>query len=116
MRHRVDGKKLGRTTSHRQALLSNLAVALFKYGKIQTTEPKSKELRRTAEKLISLAKKNDLHTRRQAARIIRDHAVLKKLFEEIAPKYSDRNGGYTRIIKLGPRLGDAAPMSIIELV
>lgn len=116
MRHRVDGKKLGRTTSHRQALLANLAVALFRYGKIQTTEPKSKELRRTAEKLISLAKKNNLHTRRQAARIIRDHAVLKKLFEEIAPKYSDRNGGYTRIIKLGPRLGDAALMSIIELV
>lgn len=116
MRHKVDGKKLGRTTSHRKALFANLAIALFRYGKIQTTEPKSKELRRIAEKLITLGKRGDLHARRQAAKTIRDHTVLKKLFEEIAPKYSDRNGGYTRIIKLQQRLGDAAHMASIELV
>ena len=116
MRHRNKGRKLNRTTSHRKALFSNQAVALFQNEGIQTTLPKSKELRRIAEKLITLAKRGDLHARRQAARTIRDHEVLRKLFNEIGPKYIDRNGGYTRIVKLGPRLGDAAPMAYIELV
>jgi large subunit ribosomal protein L17 len=91
-------------------------VALFRYEGIQTTLAKSKELRVIAEKLITLAKRGNLHARRQAARTIRDHEVLKKLFDEIGPRYLDRNGGYTRIIKLGPRFGDAAPMAYIELV
>jgi large subunit ribosomal protein L17 len=116
MRHRNQGRKLNRTSSHRKALFSNQAVALFQHEGIQTTLAKSKELRRIAEKLITLAKRGDLHARRQAARTIRDHEVLRKLFDEIGPKYIDRNGGYTRIVKLGQRLGDAAPMAYIELV
>ena len=93
-----------------------MATALFEYEKIQTTLPKSKELRRTAEKLITLAKRNDLHSRRLAARRIRDKEVLRKLFDNIAPRYTDRPGGYTRIIKLGTRFGDGASMAVIELV
>jgi len=116
MRHRKQGRKLNRTSAHRKALLANLAVALFEHEGIRTTLAKSKELRRTAEKLITLAKRGDLHARRQAARTIRDHEVLRKLFDEIAPKYTDRNGGYTRIVKLGQRFGDAAPMAYIELI
>ena len=116
MRHRNKGRKLNITTSHRKALFANQAVALFRHEGIQTTLTKSKELRIVAEKLITLAKRGDLHARRQVARTIRDHEVLKKLFDEIGPKYRDRNGGYTRIVKLGPRFGDAAPMSYIELV
>jgi large subunit ribosomal protein L17 len=116
MRHRNKGRKLNITDSHRKALFSNQAVALFRYEGIQTTLAKSKELRVIAEKLITLAKRGNLHARRQAARTIRDHEVLKKLFDEIGPRYLDRNGGYTRIIKLGPRFGDAAPMAYIELV
>ena len=116
MRHRRKGRKLGRTSAHRKALLSNMATALFEHEKIQTTLPKSKELRRTAEKLITLAKRNDLHSRRLAARRIRDKEVLRKLFDNIAPRYTDRPGGYTRIIKLGTRFGDGASMAVIELV
>ncbi len=116
MRHKRQGRKLGRTGAHRKAMLSNMAIALFDHEKIETTEPKSKELRRTAEKLITLAKRGDLHARRRAARTIRDKVILKKLFDDIGPRYTERNGGYTRIIKLGTRFGDAAPMAIIELV
>ena len=116
MRHRNKGRKLNITSGHRKALFSNQAVALFRHEGIQTTLAKSKELRVVAEKLITLAKRDDLHARRRAARTIRDHEVLQKLFDEIGPRYVDRNGGYTRIVKLGPRFGDAAPMAYIELV
>ena len=116
MRHKRKGRKLGRTSAHRKAMLANMATSLFQHEKIKTTEPKSKELRRTAEKLITLAKRGDLHARRMAARTIRDKEILKKLFDDIGPRYSERNGGYTRIIKLGPRFGDGAPMTVIELV
>ena len=116
MRHRKDHRKLGRKTSHRRALLANQAVALFRHERIKTTEAKCKELRRVAEKLITLAKKNTLHSRRLAAKWIRDKEVLRKLFDEIGPRYMDRNGGYTRIVKIGPRFKDAAPMAYIELV
>ena len=116
MRHNLRGRKLGRTTAHREALFDNMVTALFQHERIQTTLPKSKELRRTAEKLITIAKRGDLHSRRVAAKNVRDNEVLKKLFDNIGPRYANRNGGYTRIIKLGNRLGDNAPMSIIELV
>ena len=116
MRHKWKGRKLGRTSTHRKAMLANMAASLFEHEKIKTTEPKSKELRRTAEKLITLAKRGDLHARRLAAKTIRDKEILSKLFDEIGPKYADRNGGYTRIMKLGSRFGDGAPMTIIELV
>lgn len=116
MRHKRKGRKLGKTSSHREAMLSNMVTSFFEHEKIKTTLPKSKELRRTAEKLITLAKRGDLHARRIAARKIHDKDVLKKLFDEIGPRYSDRNGGYTRIVKLGERFGDGAPMSVIELV
>jgi len=116
MRHKRKGRKLGRTGAHRKAMLANMAIALFQHEKIETTEPKSKELRRTAEKLITLAKRGDLHARRRAARTIRDKVILKKLFDDIGPRYAERNGGYTRIIKLGTRFGDGAHMAMIELV
>ena len=116
MRHKRQGRKLGRTSAHRKAMLANMAVSLFQHEKIKTTEAKSKELRRTAEKLITLAKRGDLHARRRAARTVRDKIILRKLFDDIGPRYSDRNGGYTRIMKLGTRFGDGAPMAIIELV
>jgi len=116
MRHNLRGRKLSRTTAHREALFDNMVTALFQHERIQTTLPKSKELRRTAEKLITIAKRGDLHSRRVAAKNVRDNEVLKKLFDNIGPRYANRNGGYTRIIKLGNRLGDNAPMSIIELV
>lgn len=109
-------RKLGRQSAHRKALFRNLVTALFKYGKIETTEIKAKEARSLAEKLITLAKKGDLHSRRLAAEVITEPAVLQKLFDEVAPRYQERNGGYTRILKLGPRRGDAAPMVILELV
>jgi large subunit ribosomal protein L17 len=99
-------------------MLSNMVTSLFQHEKIKTTEPKSKELRRTAEKLITLAKRgpDDLHARRLAAREIHDKEILQKLFNDIGPRYIDRNGGYTRITKLGTRFGDGAPMAVIELV
>jgi large subunit ribosomal protein L17 len=116
MRHNLKGRKLGRTTAHREAMFDNMVTSLFQYERIQTTLPKSKELRRTAEKLITIAKRGDLHSRRMAAKKVRDNEILRKLFDNIGPRYANRNGGYTRIIKLGNRFGDNAPMSIIELV
>ena len=109
-------RKLGRPTSHRVAMLRNLTASLLTSGKIVTTETRAKELRKVAEKMITLGKRGDLHARRQALAYIYDKDVVSKLFEEIAPKYAERNGGYTRIMKLGPRRGDAAEMVIIELV
>lgn len=116
MRHRKSGRKLGRTASHRKATLANLATALFENISIKTTLAKAKEARGTVERLITFAKRGDLHARRQVARTIRDRSILNKLFEEIAPKYADRNGGYTRIINLGQRHGDGAELAIFELV
>ncbi len=109
-------RRLGRPLGHRKALLRNLVTDLLDHGKIETTEVKAKEVRILADNLITLGKKGDLHARRQAARVIGNPEVLKKLFAEIAPRYTERNGGYTRIVKLGPRRGDAAPMALIELV
>ena len=118
MRHRVAHRKLGRTTPHRQALLRNLATALFEKERIRTTLPKAKELRPFAERLITLAKREDdrLHARRLAARHLQDPAVLKKLFETIGARFATRPGGYTRILRLGPRKGDGAEMAYLELV
>jgi large subunit ribosomal protein L17 len=118
MRHRVAHRKLGRTTPHRIALLRNLATALFEKERIRTTLPKAKELRPFAERLITLAKREDdrLHARRLAARHIQDPAVVKKLFDTIGSRFATRPGGYTRILRLGPRKGDGAEMAYLELV
>lgn len=116
MRHSNSGRKLSRTPSHRKALLQNLSRALLTHGRIRTTEIKAKELRRVVEPLITLAKRNDLHSRRLAYRVLNDHALVKRLFDEIGPNYQSVQGGYTRIMKLAmPRKGDNAPMAIIEL-
>lgn len=116
MRHSNTGRKLSRTPSHRKALLQNLAKALLTHGKIRTTELKAKELRRVVEPLVSLAKRNDLHSRRLAYRVLNDHALVKRLFDEIGPLFAGVPGGYTRVLKLAmPRKGDNAPMAIIEL-
>ena len=109
-------RKLGRASDHRDAMLRNLVTSLLENGKIETTVEKAKETRSMAEKMITLGKTNTLHSRRQALAYITKEDVVTKVFEEIAPKYADRNGGYTRILKLGPRRGDAAEMAIIELV
>lgn len=109
-------RKLGRPTDHRKAMLRNLVTSLLKNGKIETTVTRAKETRRMAEKMITLGKKGDLHARRQAMSYIYDETVVKNLFDEIAPKYADRNGGYTRILKLGPRRGDGSEMAILELI
>ena len=116
MRHRKKKGKLGRTSAHREALLSNLAVALINNGRITTTVSKTKALRPVVEKLITLGKRQDINARRQAATILRDKDALKKLFSEIGPQFDNRNGGYTRIMRLGERAGDGAPMAIIELI
>lgn len=118
MRHRVAHRKLGRVTSHRMALLRNLATALFEKERIRTTLPKAKELRPFAERLITLAKRDEgrLHARRLAARDLKDPAVVKKLFDTIGARYATRPGGYTRILRLGPRKGDGAEMAYLELV
>ena len=116
MRHNVSGRKLNRTPAHRKMLYRNLVTALFKHGRIQTTVPKAKEARSVAEKLITFAKKGDLHSRRQAARKLNEPAVLQKLFDEIGPSFADRQGGYTRIMRIGPRRGDNAELAILELV
>lgn len=116
MRHNVSGRKLNRTPAHRKMLYRNLVTALFKHERIQTTVPKAKEARQVAEKLITFAKRGDLHARRMAARKVNEPAVLQKLFEEIGPRYADRPGGYTRIMRLGPRKGDNAELAILELV
>ncbi len=109
-------RKLGRPTAHRVMMLRNLVTQLLETGRIVTTEAKAKEIRSMADKMITLGKSNTLHTKRQALSYITKKDVVFKLFDEIAPKYADRNGGYTRVIKAGPRRGDAAPMAIIELV
>lgn len=116
MRHNVSGRKLNRTPAHRKMLYRNLVTALFKHERIQTTVPKAKEARQVAEKLITFAKRGDLHARRMAARKVNEPAVLQKLFEEIGPRYADRPGGYTRIMRLGPRKGDNAELALLELV
>lgn len=116
MRHSVKGRKLGRTASHRSALLNALTTSLLKYKRIKTTEAKAKEARTFVEKLITKAKKNDLHVRRQVIALINDKDVVKELFSEIIPKIGERPGGYTRVVKLGNRNGDAAAMAILELV
>jgi large subunit ribosomal protein L17 len=116
MRHLKQGRKLGRTTAHRKALLRNLATALFEHERIVTTEPKAKELRRIADKLVTLGKRGNLHARRQALQVVRSNAVVRKLFDEVAPRFAGRQGGYTRILRLGYRPGDAAAMAVIELV
>jgi large subunit ribosomal protein L17 len=116
MRHRKKTVKLGRTTSHREALLANLAIGLIMHGRIETTVAKTKALRPVAEKLITLGKKQDINARRQAAAILDNKEAVKKLFDEVAPQFDGRNGGYTRIIRTDVRRGDAAPMAIIELV
>lgn len=110
------GPRLGGSSSHQQALLANLATSLFTHGRIKTTEPKARALRPYAEKLITHAKKGTLHNRREVLKKIRDKDVVHSLFAEIAPHFADRNGGYTRIIKVEPRKGDNAPMAVIELV
>jgi large subunit ribosomal protein L17 len=114
MRHRIAGRALGRTPSHRTALLRNLAISLIRHEAIETTLPKAKELRRLAEKLITLGKKGSLAARRQAFGTLRDLDLVKKLFEELAPRFQERNGGYTRIVRTRKRPGDGAPMAMIE--
>ena len=116
MRHRKKGRQLSRTRSHRKATMRNLATSLFRHERIETTTAKAKELRPYAERLITLARRGDLHARRLAAMKIQDREVLGKLFDDIAPRYMERPGGYTRVLKLGNRKGDAAEMSLIELV
>ena len=116
MRHQVAGRKLGRSMSHRRALYRNLVTALLKYEEITTTEAKAKEVRGLTEKMITLGKKGGLHPYRQALSFIIDKTVAEKVFSELAPRYAERPGGYTRIVKLGPRLGDGAPMVQLSLV
>lgn len=116
MRHLKSGRKLGRTSSHRLAMLRNMVTSLIEHETIQTTDCKAKELRRLADKMVTLGKRGDIHARRHALKIVRTKTAVKKLFDEVAPRFRDRNGGYTRIIKIGRRIGDNAPVSIIELV
>jgi large subunit ribosomal protein L17 len=110
------GPRLGGSPAHERLMLANLATSLFKHGKIQTTQTKAKRLRPLAERLVTFAKRGDLHSRRRVLTVVRDKDVVFDLFDQIAPRYANRNGGYTRIVKTGPRKGDAAPMAIIELV
>lgn len=116
MRHRRAGRRLGRTSSHRKAMMRNLVTSLLDHEKITTTDAKAKELRSVADKMITLGKRGTLHARRQALSFIRDNRVTKKVFEELSPRYSERMGGYTRVVKVGPREGDNAPLSIIEMM
>ena len=116
MRHRRTGNKLGRTTSHRKAMLSNMATSLVEHKKIRTTHAKAKEARKVVERLITFAKKGTVAARRQVLKTIRNKEIVKILFDEVAPKYADRNGGYTRIVKLGRRVGDGASLACLELV
>lgn len=116
MRHGVAHRKLNRTASHRKAMLANMAVALLKHEQIKTTLPKAKELKPYVDKLVTLGKRGDLHARRQAISKLQDKTIVSKLFETIGPRYGERAGGYTRVLKAGFRYGDSAPMAIIELV
>ncbi len=116
MRHRISGRKLNRTSSHRKAMLANMAAALIKHEQIKTTVPKAKELRRSVDKLITLGKRGTLHARRQAMSALGDRVMAQKLFGTLAERYASRKGGYTRVMRAGYRYGDSAPMAIIELV
>lgn len=116
MRHRRRTCRLGCKTAHRKAMLGNMVTSLLKHGRIVTTVPRAKEVRRVADKMVTLAKRSSLHARRQAFSVIRDRKVVSKLFDEWGQEFADRNGGYTRIVRIGPRRGDAAMMSIVELV
>jgi large subunit ribosomal protein L17 len=114
MRHLNRGRKLNRTSAHRKALFKNLVLALIRHGRIRTTDAKAKELRRVADRMVTLGKQNDLAARRHAFALVQSHEAVQKLFNEIAPRFKDRSGGYTRVVKFGFRRGDAAPLSIIE--
>jgi large subunit ribosomal protein L17 len=116
MRHRVAGRKLSRHTQHRELMFRNMVVSLLQHQRITTTLAKAKELRSWVDKIITLGKRNDLHSRRQAFAVLRDEGIVKKLFQEIAPQFKEREGGYTRIYRTGWRQGDAAPLSLIELL
>ncbi len=116
MRHRMSGRKLNRTSSHRKAMFANMTASLLTHEQIKTTLPKAKDLRRFADRMITLGKRGNLHARRQAFAFLRNDAVVAKLFDTLAERYKDRPGGYTRVLKAGFRYGDAAPMAIIELV
>ncbi len=116
MRHRMSGRKLNRTSSHRKAMFANMAVALLKHEQIKTTLPKAKELKPIVDKLITLGKRDTLHAKRRVFAILRDEATTAKLFATLAPRYAERHGGYTRVLKAGFRYGDSAPMAVIELV
>ncbi len=116
MRHRMSGRKLGRTSSHRKAMFANMTASLLRHEQIMTTLPKAKELRRYAERMITLGKRGALHNRRQAASFITEDDVVRKLFGPLAERYRERAGGYTRVLKAGFRYGDNAPMAVIELV
>ncbi|MCY1705914.1 50S ribosomal protein L17 [Pannonibacter sp. SL95] len=116
MRHGKSGRKLGRTSSHRNAMFANMAASLIEHEAIITTLPKAKEMKPIMDKLVTLGKRGDLHARRQAISQIRDVAMVRKLFDTLATRYKERNGGYTRVVKAGFRYGDSAPMAVIELV
>jgi large subunit ribosomal protein L17 len=116
MRHRVAGKKLSRSPAHRKALFRNLVTELLDHEIVRTTEAKAKELRRWGDRMITLGKHGTLHARRQAASVVRSADVVRKLFDDLAGRYATRPGGYTRVIKLGPRIGDAAQLAVVELV
>ena len=116
MRHRRRTRRLGCKTAHRKAMLGNMVTSLLRHGRIVTTVPRAKEVRRVADKMVTLAKRSSLHARRQAFSVIRDRKVVSKLFDKWGQEFADRNGGYTRIVRIGPRRGDAAMMSVVELV
>ena len=116
MRHRLSGRKLNRTSTHRKAMFANMAAALIKHEQIKTTLPKAKDLRRVCDRLITLGKRGGLHARRQALSVLKDPKLVEKLFSTLAERYASRPGGYTRVLKSGFRYGDAAPMAVIELV
>ncbi len=116
MRHGMSRRKLNRSGTHRKAMFANMAVSLLKHEQIQTTLPKAKDLRRVVDRLITLGKRGDLHARRQAMSVLRDRTITAKLFAELAERYRERPGGYTRVLKAGHRYGDMAPIAVIELV
>jgi len=116
MRHGFHGRRLNRTASHRKAMFANMAASLIKHEQIKTTLPKAKDLRRVVDRLITLGKRGDLHARRQALSVLRDPTLTEKLFDELAGRYKERQGGYSRVLKAGYRYGDMAPMAVIELV
>ncbi len=116
MRHRMSGRKLNMKSAHREAMFANMTVSLLRHEQIKTTKPKAKELRSFADKMVTLGKRGTLHARRQAFAFLRDDAVVQKLFDSLAERYKDRQGGYTRVLAAGHRYGDDAPMAVIELV